>query len=91
MGRKRYKDQIFCGILEACAEGRARRIVYAFGLNFHTVIPHLELITRNGLVEKSDSKVSLHRISFRGEEALEHMQELWRMISERGIIAERTE
>lgn len=52
MGRKRFRDQILAKILEACVGGGGAsktQIVYACNLNFHTVKPYLELITRNGL------------------------------------------
>ncbi len=59
MGRKRYKDQILASILEVCAGGGANKtqIVYESGLNFHTVVPYLELIARNGLAERTEGGV----------------------------------
>jgi predicted transcriptional regulator len=68
MGRKRYKDQILASILEVCAEGGANKthIVYESGLNFHTVVPYLELITRNGLVERIEGGVPRYKTTARG-------------------------
>jgi hypothetical protein len=35
------------------------QIVYEFGLNFHAVVPYLELITRNGLAEDQRRSVQI--------------------------------
>jgi predicted transcriptional regulator len=67
MGRKRYRDQILCRILEICAGGAIKtQIVYESGLNFHTVVPYLELITRNGLAERIEGGVPRYKTTARG-------------------------
>jgi predicted transcriptional regulator len=68
MGRKRYRDQILAAILEACAGGGANKtqIVYEFGLNFQAVVPYLELITRDGLAERTKRGVHRYKATARG-------------------------
>lgn len=84
MDRKRDRDQILARILEICTDGANKtQIVYGSGLNFHTVVPYLELITRNGLVERKEGEVPRYRTTAKGEEALGHMRALLKMIPER--------
>ena len=62
MGRKRYRDQILCRILEICAGGGNKtQIVYNSNMNFHTVVPYLELLVRNGLAERTEGGVPSKR------------------------------
>jgi predicted transcriptional regulator len=42
------------------------QIVYGSGLNFHTVVPYLELITRNGLAERIEGGVTRYRTAVEG-------------------------
>lgn len=91
MGRKRYKDQILCRILEACAGGGGAsktQIVYNSGLNFHTVVPYLELVIRNDLVMRIDGEVPMYKMTPKGSEALGHLRELEVLISEMRDLAE---
>ena len=74
MGRKRYKDQILLQILQLCAEEESAsktQIVYGAGLNFRTVIPYLELVTRNRLVEIQEGKVPNIKPRQRGRRRLD--------------------
>lgn len=85
MGRKRFKDQILCKILQVCGKGANKtQIVYSCNLNFHTVVPYLDLLTKNGLAEKLEGEIVRYRITPRGEEALGHLQELEKLIVETG-------
>ena len=86
MGRKRFKDQILCMILQVCRGGGANKtqIVYSCNLNFHTVVPYLNLLIKNGLAEKVEGEIVRYRITSRGEEALGHLQELEKLIVEKG-------
>ncbi len=71
MGRKRYRDQILCRILEICARGGSKtQIVYNSNMNFHTVVPYLELLVRNGLAERTEGEVLRYKTTAKGEEAL---------------------
>ena len=85
MGRKRFKDQILCKILQVCGEGANKtQIVYSCNLNFHTVVPYMDLLIKNGLAERMEGEIVRYRITPRGEEALGHLQELEKMIVEAG-------
>ena len=85
MGRKRFKDQILCKILQVCGDGANKtQIVYSCNLNFHTVVPYLNLLIKNGLAEKLEGEIVRYRITPRGEEALGHLQELEKLIVETG-------
>ena len=86
MGRKRFKDQILCKILQVCGEGANKtQIVYSCNLNFHTVVPYMDLLIKNGLAEKLEGEIVRYRITPRGEEALGHMQELEKLMPEIGV------
>ncbi len=51
---KRSKDAIISQILDVCIEGASKtKIVYQSNLNFRTVIPYIDLLTKNGLLEVS--------------------------------------
>jgi predicted transcriptional regulator len=56
---KRSKDAIISQILDVCTEGASKtRIVYQSNLNFRTVIPYIDLLTKNGLLEITTTKNS---------------------------------
>jgi predicted transcriptional regulator len=52
------------------------QIVYNSNMNFHTVVPYLELLVRNGLAERTEGEVLRYRTTAKGEEALQHFREL---------------
>lgn len=90
MGRKRYKDQILLRILEVCAVGATKtQVVYNSGLNFHTVVPYLELIIRNDLAVKVEGSITKYKATTKGMEALEHFRELEELIPELGAFSEK--
>ena len=85
MGRKRFKDQILCKIFAGVRGGANKtQIVYSCNLNFHTVVPYLELLIKNGLAERVEGEIIRYRIRSRGEEALGHLQALEKLIVETG-------
>jgi predicted transcriptional regulator len=48
---KRSRDIIISEILDICTEGAHKtKIVYLANLNFRTVNPYLDLLTRNGMI-----------------------------------------
>jgi len=77
MNSKRFKDQILRQILETCA---TTQIVYRCGLNFHTIQPYLELISRNDLMVKIEGNIPKYRTTGKGEEALLHLRALEELI-----------
>ena len=52
------------------------QIVYSCGLNFHTVVPYLEMVTRNGLAEAVEGAVVWYETTANGKVALRCMREL---------------
>jgi hypothetical protein len=60
--------------------GDKTQIVHESGLNFHTVVPYLELITRNGLAERIEGGVMRYKTTAKGEKALRCMRELERLM-----------
>ena len=48
---KRSRDVIISQILDICIKGASKtRIVYQANLNFRTINPYLDLLTKNGLI-----------------------------------------
>jgi hypothetical protein len=45
-------------------------------MNFHTVVPYLEMITRNGLADVVEGTMVRYRTTAKGEAALRCMREL---------------
>ncbi|MFZ2470996.1 MAG: winged helix-turn-helix domain-containing protein [Methanothrix sp.] len=59
-----------------------RIIVYLCNLNFHTVVPYLDLLTRNWLVERVEGEILRYRTSPKGAQALQHFQEIEKLMQE---------
>jgi predicted transcriptional regulator len=51
-------------------------------MNFHTVVPYLDLLIKNGLVERIEGKYPRYRTTCKGFEALSHFQEIEKLIPE---------
>lgn len=52
---KRSRDIIISKILDICIEGANKtKIVYQANLNFRTVNPYLELLTKNGMINAQE-------------------------------------
>ncbi len=83
MGRKRFKDEICCNILQVCRGGANKtQIVYSCNLNFHTVLPYLDLLIRNDLAEMVQGPHLRYRTTRKGEIALLHFLEIQKLIPE---------
>jgi predicted transcriptional regulator len=66
-----------------CAWGANKtQIVYSCNLNFHTVVPYLDLLIRNELVGRVEGKVPRYRTTCKGFEALRHFQEIEKLMPE---------
>ena len=54
---KRSRHKIISQILDICVNGASKtRIVYQANLNFRTVNPYLELLTRNGMIDAQEER-----------------------------------
>jgi len=60
------------------------QIVYSCNLNFHSVVPYLDLVIKNGLAERVEGEHIQYRITPKGVKALRHMQALEKLIVEMG-------
>jgi predicted transcriptional regulator len=57
---KRSKDAIISQILDVCTDGASKtRIVYQSNLNFRTVIPYIDILIRNELLEATTRNSSV--------------------------------
>jgi len=72
MPKRRSKDQIIAQILATCQEESVNKtkVVYQANLNFRVVVPYLDLLIVNGLLEASAGKFPLYRTTAKGERAL---------------------
>ena len=75
-----YSDRgisIFCTFAGGASK---RQIVYKSGLNFHTIIPYMEILTHRGLLVREEGEIPLYRTTDKGETALGHLRELEKRI-----------
>lgn len=65
---KRTKGEVMEKILEVCQIGASKtRIVYGSNLNFITVLPYLDSLTKNGSIAAMDGK---YKTTDKGKELL---------------------
>lgn len=68
---KRSKDMIISQILDICVDGASKtRIVYQANLNFRTVNPYIELLTKNGLLEAAVESTITYKTTQKGMKML---------------------
>jgi len=74
---KRSKDMIISQILDICANGASKtRIVYQANLNFRTVNPYLELLTKNGIIEAAQGPTIVYRTTQKGLKMLKEFKNI---------------
>ncbi len=74
---KRSKHTIISQILEICDGGASKtRIVYQANLNFKTVNPYIELLTRNGLIESKSGRIVLYKTTDKGLKLQENFKQM---------------
>ena len=79
---KRSRDMIISQILDICTAGASKtRIVYQANLNFRTVNPYLELLTKNGLIEVKDGPTIVYETTDRGSDLLDKFKEIHEELS----------
>ena len=81
---KRSRDVIISKILDICTEGAHKtKIVYQANLNFRTVNPYLELLTKNGLINaKTDCKLVVYETTARGLKLLDNFKQVQNELSQ---------
>ncbi len=74
---KRSKDMIISQILDICVDGASKtRIVYQANLNFRTVNPYIELLTKNGLLEISSRPTIIYKTTQKGIKMLKDFKSI---------------
>jgi len=75
---KRSKDMIITQVLDICNDGASKtKIVYQVNLNFKTVNPYIELLTKNGLLGVDDEgPITLYRTTQKGSKILKEFQSI---------------
>ena len=83
--RRRSKDEIIADILEVCLmpEITKNKIVHQANLNFETIPPYLDLLTRGRLLEAVPSRFTIYKTTPKGEMALKALRAIEEIIPER--------
>jgi predicted transcriptional regulator len=69
---KRSRDMIISQILDICASGASKtKIVYQANLNFRTVNPYIDLLTKNGMINVRDGPNTLYETTEKGMDLLD--------------------
>lgn len=77
MARKRSKDQITAQILELCCNDNGvnkTKIVYQVGLNFRTIRPYMDMLTKNGLLEMISDDLTIYKTTTKGKGVIEKLK-----------------
>lgn len=83
MHMKRSKDAIIIQILDICLAGASKtRIVYQANLNFRTVVPYIELLIKNGLLEGSTNSSVIYTTTPKGAKLLKDFKNIQSAIPE---------
>ena len=82
---RRSTDQIIAQILEVCLKpGVAKtNVVYRANLNFKTILPYLDLLTRGKLLEAVPGKSTIYKTTAKGRKALKALRAIEEIIPER--------
>jgi predicted transcriptional regulator len=81
---KRSRDMIISQILDICQPGASKtKIVYQANLNFRTVNPYINILTKNGLIETSGgSRVVLYKTTEKGIKMLKDFKSIYSELPE---------
>jgi len=74
---KRSRHMIISQILDICINGASKtRIVYQANLNFRTVNPYIELLTKNGLLEMIGGPAITYKTTQKGMKMLKDFKSI---------------
>ena len=75
---KRSRDIIISRILDICTNGAHKtKIVYQANLNFRTVNPYLELLTKNGMINaQKERNLIIYETTTRGLALLDNYKQI---------------
>jgi len=80
---KRSRHNIISQILDICKTGAIKtRIVYQANLNFRTVNPYMNLLTKNNLIKVEKGKAVLYTTTEKGINLLNNIQEMDSQLTE---------
>ncbi len=80
---KRSKYQIISQILDICVGGACKtKIVYQANLNFRTINPYIDLLTKNGLIKTSMGRNVSYETTNRGMKLIEDFKQMNNKLSE---------
>ena len=66
---------IISQILDICVKGASKtRIVYQANLNFRTINPYLDLLTKNGLINVKKERTLIYETTPRGLDLLDNFK-----------------
>ena len=78
---KRTKEQVISSILEACLTGVSKTsIVYKSNLNFRTVIPYIDSLTKRGFIDIIEGPIKMYKTTDRGKELLSGLKEIHELL-----------
>jgi predicted transcriptional regulator len=74
---KRSRDAIIARILDICINGASKtRIVYQANLNFRTINPYLDLLTKNGLIDVKTEQIVIYKTTPKGLDLLDNFRQI---------------
>ena len=74
---KRSRNMIVSRILDICKDGACKtQIVYQANLNFRTVNPYIDLLTKNNLIEVKQGKKISYKTTDKGVLLLKDFQHI---------------
>lgn len=77
MTMKRSREKIVAEILEVCVGSASKtRIVYQTNLNFNTVKPHLNTLTKKEFLQTIDGDPVLYKTTDNGIDLLKRLQSI---------------
>jgi predicted transcriptional regulator len=79
---KRSRDMIISQILDICIDGASKtKIVYQANLNFRTINPYLDLLTKNGLINAKKEQTIIYKTTPRGLNLLDNFRQIQNELS----------
>jgi predicted transcriptional regulator len=80
---KRSRDMIISKILDICQPGASKtKIVYQANLNFRTVNPYIDILTKNGLIETFRGSKVVYKTTEKGIKMLKDFKSIYSELHE---------
>ena len=74
---KRSRDMIISQILDICINGASKtRIVYQANLNFRTINPYIDLLTKSGLINVKNEQTIIYKTTPKGLNLLNNFKQI---------------